>query len=172
MMLSGYNVRISDYIKKHRGDFIAFSIALVFSVIFSIFSIRQYYSLGTSAYDLGINAQELYSFIHTGSFYTPLLNENALSQHFTIFKFLQLPFYYIFPSPVTIMVLENIFIAMAGYIVYLLSTTLLKDHIKSVRILFLLSIGFLLSYEFSPFSESLVSFPFHNMAFLPFFFCL
>lgn len=172
MMLSGYNVRISDYIKKHRGDFIAFSIALIFSVIFSIFSIRQYYSLGTSAYDLGVNAQELYSFIHTGSFYTPLLNENALSQHFTIFKFLQLPFYYIFPSPVTIMVLENIFIAMAGYIVYLLSTTLLKDHIKSVRILFLLSIGFLLSYEFSPFSESLVSFPFHNMAFLPFFFLL
>ncbi len=172
MMLSGYNVRISDYIKKHRGDFIAFSIALVFSVIFSIFSIRQYYSLGTSAYDLGINAQELYSFIHTGSFYTPLLNENALSQHFTIFKFLQLPFYYIFPSPITIMVLENIFIAMAGYIVYLLSMTLLKDHIKSVRILFLLSIGFLLSYEFSPFSESLVSFPFHNMAFLPFFFLL
>ena len=69
MMLSGYNVRISDYIKKHRGDFIAFSIALIFSVIFSIFSIRQYYSLGTSAYDLGINAQELYSFIHTGSFH-------------------------------------------------------------------------------------------------------
>ena len=172
MMLSGYNVRISDYIKKHRGDFIAFSIALIFSVIFSIFSIRQYYSLGTSAYDLGINAQELYSFIHTGSFYTPLLNENALSQHFTIFKFLQLPFYYAFPSPITIMVLENIFIAMAGYIVYLLSMILLKDHIKSVRILFLLSIGFLLSYEFSPFSESLVSFPFHNMAFLPFFFLL
>ena len=172
MMLSGYNVRISDYIKKHRGDLIAFSVAIIFSVIFSIFSIRQYYSLGTSAFDLGINAQELYSFIHTGSFYTPLLNENALSQHFTIFKFLQLPFYYIFPSPITIMVLENIFIAMAGYIVYLLSMTLLKDHIKSVRILFLLSIGFLLSYEFSPFSESLVSFPFHNMAFLPFFFLL
>jgi uncharacterized membrane protein len=172
MMLSGYNVRISDYIKKHRGDFIPFSIALVFSVIFSIFSIRQYYSLGTSAYDLGINAQELYSFIHTGSFYTPLLNENALSQHFTIFKFIEIPLYYLFPSPITLMIFEDIFIALAGYIVYLISMILLKDHLKSSKTLFLVSIGFLLSYEFSPFSESLVSFPFHNMAFLPFFFLL
>ncbi len=171
-MFSNLREKISKYFRGHRKDFLAFSIAIAFFIVFSIFSILQYYSLGTAAYDLGVNAQELYSFIHTGSFYTPLLGENALAQHFTLFKFLQVPLYYLFPSPVTLMIFEDVFIALAGYIVYLLSMNLLKDHIRSEKILFLVSIGFLLSYEFSPFSEGLVSFSFHNMAFLPFFFLL
>ena len=171
-MLFNLHERIPQYIRVHKKDFLAFSIAIAFAIVFSVFSILQYYSLGTSAFDLGLNAQELYSFIHTGSFYTSLMGENALAQHFTLFKFIEVPLYYLFPSPITLMIFEDIFIALAGYIVYLISMTLLKDHIKSEKILFLVSIGFLLSYEFSPFSESLVSFPFHNMAFLPFFFLL
>ena len=171
-MFSNPHKKMPQYIRDHKKDFLAFSIAIAFFIVFSIFSILQYYSLGVSAFDLGVNAQELYSFLHTGSFYTPLLGENALAQHFTLFKFLQVPLYYLFPSPITLTIFEDIFIALAGYIVYLISMHLLKDHIKSKKILFLVSMGFLLSYEFSPFSESLVSFPFHNMAFLPFFFLL
>ncbi|AGO61914.1 DUF2079 domain-containing protein [Ferroplasma acidarmanus] len=171
-MLSNLHERIPQYIHHHKKDFLAFLVAISFAIAYSIFSIRQYYSLGTSAFDLGLNAQELYSFLHTGSFYTSLMGENALAQHFTLFKFIEVPLYYLFPSPITLMIFEDIFIALAGYIVYLISTNLLKDHIKSEKILFLVSIGFLLSYEFSPFSESLVSFSFHNMAFLPFFFLL
>ena len=171
-MLSNLRERIPLYIRDHKKDFVAFSIAVAFFIVFSIFSILQYYSLGTSAYDLGINAQSLYAFIHKGTFYTPLLNENTLVQHFTMFKFTQVPIYYFFPSPVSIMIYENLFIALGGYIVYLLSMELLKDHIKSLKLLYLISIGFLLSYEFSPFTQSLVSFPFHMMAFLPFFLLL
>ena len=171
-MLFNLHERISQYIRGHKKDFLAFSIAIVFTIVFSVFSILQYYSLGTSAFDLGLNAQELYSFLQTGSFYTSLMGENALAQHFTLFKFIEVPLYYLFPSPITLMIFEDIFISLAGYIVYIVSMNLLKDHIKSAKILFLISIGFLLSYEFSPFSESLVSFPFHNMAFLPFFFLL
>ncbi len=171
-MLFNLHERIPQYIRGHKKDFLAFSIAIVFAIVFSVFSILQYYSLGTSAFDLGLNAQELYSFIHTGSFYTSLMGENALAQHFTLFKFIEVPLYYLFPSPISLMIFEDIFISLAGYIVYIVSMNLLKDHIKSAKILFLISIGFLLSYEFSPFSESLVSFPFHNMAFLPFFFLL
>ena len=171
-MLFNLHERIPQYIRGHKKDFLAFSIAIVFAIVFSVFSILQYYSLGTSAFDLGLNAQELYSFLQTGSFYTSLMGENALAQHFTLFKFIEVPLYYLFPSPITLMIFEDIFISLAGYIVYIVSMNLLKDHIKSAKILFLVSIGFLLSYEFSPFSESLVSFPFHNMAFLPFFFLL
>ena len=171
-MASSYNRKIFQYVTSNKKSIIALLVVLAFFITFSAFSILQYYSLETAAYDLGVNAQELYGFIHTGSFYTPLLGENALAQHFTLFKFLQIPLYYIFPSPVTLMIFEDIFIALTGYIIYLLSMELLKDHIKSEKILFLVSIGFLLSYEFSPFTESLVSFPFHNMAFLPFFFLL
>ena len=171
-MLYNLRERIPQYIRDHKKDFLAFSIAIAFFIVFSIFSILQYYSLGTSAYDLGINAQSLYAFIHTGTFYTPLLNESTLAQHFTIFKFTQVPLYYIFPSPLSLMIYEDFFIVMGGYIVYLLSMELLKDHIKSLKLLYTVSIGFLLAYEFSPFTESLISFSFHDMAFLPFFLLL
>ena len=164
--------KCKDYVIKNKYNVSAFFIAIVFAVIFSIFSILQYYSLGTSAFDLGINAQELWAFIHTGSFYTPLLNENLLVEHFIIFKFIQVPLYYIFPSPVTLMVFEDVFIAMAGYIVYLISRTIMGNRIKSQKILFMISLTFLISYEMSPYVQSLVSFPFHNMAFLPFFLLL
>ena len=127
-MFSNLHERIPQYIRGHKKDFLTFSIAIAFAIVFSIFSILQYYSLGTSAFDLGVNAQELYSFLHTGSFYTSLMGENALAQHFTLFKFIEVPLYYLFPSPITLMIFEDIFIALAGYIVYLISMILLKDQ--------------------------------------------
>ena len=171
MKLVFYN-KLKDYISHNQYNIIAFSVVIIFAIIFSIFSIIQYYSVGTSAYDLGINAQELWEFIHTGSFYTPLLNENLLVQHFIIFKFIQIPIYYLFPSPITLMIFENIFIALGGYIVYLISSEILKYRVNSKKVLFMISLIFLVSYEMSPYVQSLVSFPFHNMAFLPFFFLL
>ncbi len=171
-MKSGWIDRLNIFIRADKYTMTAFLISLIFAIIFSIFSVIQYYSLGVSAYDLGINAQELWGFIHTGSFYTPLLNENLLIEHFTIFKFVQIPLYYLFPSPITLMIFEDIFIALAGYIVYLIAIEILKNRISSKRILFVISLILLFSYEMSPYVQSLVSFPFHNMAFLPFFFLL
>ena len=171
-MESRWRERLNYFITMDKYTVIAFIISLTFAVIFSIFSIIQYYSVGTSAYDLGINAQDLWAFIHTGSFYTPLLNENLLVEHFTLFKFIQIPLYYLFPSPITLMVFEDVFIAFAGYIIYLISIEILKHRLNSRRILFMVSLIFLISYEMSPYVQSLVSFPFHNMAFLPFFFLL
>ena len=164
--------KLNKYMNLDIYTTTALSISVIFAIIFSVFSAIQYYSIGTSAYDLGINAQELWAFIHTGSFYTPLLNENLLVQHFIIFKFLQVPLYYLFPSPITLMIFEDIFIALAGYIVYLISNEILKNRVNSRKILFMISMIFLVSYEMSPYVQSLVSFPFHNMAFLPFFFLL
>ena len=171
-MESHWKERLNYFITIDKYTVIAFIISLIFAVIFSVFSIMQYYSLGTSAYDLGINAQDLWAFIHTGSFYTTLLNENLLVEHFTLFKFIQIPLYYLFPSPITLMIFEDIFIALAGCVIYLISTEILKHKINSRKILFMVSLIFLISYEMSPYVQSLVSFPFHNMAFLPFFLLL
>lgn len=164
--------KLNYYIKLKKYALFGLLISIIFAILYSIFSIIQYYAIGTTAFDLGLNAQALWAFIHTGSFYTPLLNENLLVQHFIIFKFIQIPLYYLFPSPVTLMIFEDIFIALAGYIVYLISGEILKSRIKSKRIIFSISVIFLISYEMSPFVQSLVSFPFHDMAFLPFFFLL
>jgi uncharacterized membrane protein len=167
-----FNSIINRYKNIDKYTKIAFLITIIFGIIFSIFSVIQYFSLGDSAYDLGINAQELYSFIHTGSFYTPLLNENLLVQHFTLFKYIQVPIYFLFPSPIALMVFEDIFIALAGFLVYLISIQILSHYITNKKYLILLSLLLTLAFEVSPFTQSLVYFPFHNMAFLPFFFLL
>ncbi|WP_175266791.1 DUF2079 domain-containing protein [Acidiplasma cupricumulans] len=55
---------------------------IIFSVIFSAYSIYKYYSLDASAYDLGLHSNILWNAIHGESFYTGLLGGNFLAEHF------------------------------------------------------------------------------------------
>ena len=157
---------------SNPGNIVAFSISILFSVIFSVFSILQYYSLGDSAYDLGMHAQMIESFFHGELFYSPLIGESLLSEHFTLFEFFQVPIYAIYSSPISLLIFENVFIAFGGYLLYCISKYLFSKHIKYFLLLESISMAFLVAYEFSPYTQSLVSFPFHSMAFLPFFFLL
>ena len=164
---SGYARAISS-----SGNIIAFSISVFFSVIFTVFSMLQYYSLDDSAYDLGMHAQMIESFFHGELFYSPLIGESLFAEHFTLFEFFQVPIYAIYSSPISLLIFENVFVAFGGYLLYCISKHLFSKHIRYVLLLEATSIIFLVAYEFSPYTQSLVSFPFHSMAFLPFFFLL
>lgn len=159
-------------VRSSLGNFIAIGITVFFIVLFSLFSIIQYLSLGDSGYDLGMHAQVLESFLHGELFYSPLIGESLLGQHFTIFEFFQVPVYILYPSPISLLLFQDIFIVLAGYVLYRITKHLLADQLKSARSLEAVSISFLIVYEMSPYTQSLVSFPFHSMAFLPFFFLL
>ncbi len=152
--------------------FIAIILSTIFFILFSIFSYKQYLSVGDSAFDLGVTANLLYYFIHGYSFYSPLLGFNLLSQHFALFDFLIVPVYFIYQSPISLLIFENFFTAYAGIILYFISRNFLNDKLKSKFYLNLISIMFLVLYEMSPYTQSLISFPFHREAFLPFFFFL
>ena len=164
--------KIKSRLADHPGNAIAVAFTIFFSFMFSLFSVIQYLSLGDSGYDLGMHAQFLQSFLHGGLFYSPLIGESILAEHFTIFQFFQVPVYAIYQSPISLLVFQDLFVALGGYVLYLISKTLLIRHTKSMLSLEIASISFLLVYEMSPYTESLVSFPFHSMAFLPFFFLL
>lgn len=163
---------IVSFLRANPGNFIALNITAFFMFLFSLFSLLQYYSLGDSAYDLGMHAQMLESFLHGGLFYSPLIGESLLAEHFTLFEFFQVPVYALFQSPVSLLVFQDIFIAAGGFILYIIAKHLLSEHINSKLSLEAVSISFLIVYEMSPYTQSLVSFPFHSMAFLPFFFLL
>jgi len=150
-------------------DIIAIFIVIFFSFIFLLFSFVQYMSLNDSAFDLGIHANMLYTFLHGKFFYTTLLDTGYLSEHLSIFEFFQVPLYYIYNSPESLLIFQDIFISTAGIIVYKISRIFFNDKLKNTGII---SLSFLFAYEMSPYTQSLVSFPFHNMAFLPFFFFL
>ena len=163
---------IYNKIISNPGNLVAFSISSIFALFFSVFSLLQYQSLDDSAYDLGMHAQMIESFLHGELFYSPLIGESLLTEHFTLFEFFQVPVYAIYSSPISLLIFENVFIAFGGYLLYCISKHLFSRQIKYLLLLETISMIFLVAYEFSPYTQSLVSFPFHSMAFLPFFFFL
>ncbi|WP_287961195.1 DUF2079 domain-containing protein [Acidiplasma sp.] len=142
---------------------------IIFSVIFSAYSIYKYYSLDASAYDLGLHSNILWNAIHGESFYTGLLGGNFLAEHFAPFEYLQLPLYYLYPSPVSLLLFQDIFLAMSIIPLYEILKFLLRNKIKNDFLYSIIIFITLFSYELSPFTASIYSFDFHNMAFLPFF---
>ncbi|KJE48767.1 hypothetical protein SE19_07150 [Acidiplasma aeolicum] len=142
---------------------------IIFSVIFSAYSIYKYYSLDASAYDLGLHSNILWNAIHGESFYTGLLGGNFLAEHFAPFEYLQLPLYYLYPSPVSLLLFQDIFLAISVIPLYEILKFLLKNKIKNDFLYSIIIFITLFSYELSPFTASIYSFDFHNMAFLPFF---
>lgn len=168
----GLRSKFTNFMKCDLGGVIAIAITGLFSILFSYFSLLQYYSINDSAYDLGMHAQVIASFLHGELFYSPLIGESLLAEHFTIFEFFQVPVYFIYQSPVSLLVFQDVFIAAGGYLLYIIAKNILKRQISSSLSLETISLALLLVYEMSPYTQSLVSFPFHSMAFLPFFFLL
>ena len=179
MFKNGYDFKIEirnipSKIIKHiknldYSDIIAIFIVTFFSFMFLLFSFIQYMSLNDSAFDLGLHANMLYAFLHGKSFYTVLLGYGYFTEHLSLFEFLQVPIYYIYGSPESLLVFQDIFISTAGIIIYKISRIFFNDKLKNTGIV---SLSFLFAYEMSPYTQGLVSFPFHNLAFLPFFFFL
>jgi len=164
--------RLKSLMLGNPGNTIAVALTAFFFFIFSLFSVIQYLSLGDSGYDLGMHAQFLESFLHGKLFYSPLIGESILAEHFTIFEIFQVPVYAIYQSPVSLLIFQDLFVALGGYVLYYTAKRLLNRHTKSALSLEVVSLSFLIVYEMSPYTQSLVSFPFHSMAFLPFFFLL
>ena len=136
---------------------------------YSTYSILKYYSLDASGWDLGVHAQVLWNTLHGNLFYSPLIGENLLAEHFAPFECLQLPIYYLFPTPISLLVFQSLFVALAALPLYLVSEIIFAGKIKSVRARKGISLAFGLSYLISPYTLSLISFDFHNISFLPFF---
>ena len=144
-------------------------ISLFFSLAFSYFSILKYFSLDSSAYDLGIHSQILWSTLHGHMFYSPLIGGNFLAEHFAPFEFVQLPIYLIYPSPISILIFQAVFVSFAAVPLYLVSKYVMGMGMDKLSTN-LISLALVISFEMSPYVQSPVSFDFHNIAFLPFFF--
>ncbi len=151
-------------------DFVIISIiGFMFSILFSVYSIYKYYALDASAFDLGLHANILWTTLHGKLFYSGLLGEGFLSEHFAPFEFLQLPIYYLYPSPVSILVFQDLFLGLAVIPLYKIMQFLFNGRIKDKFYYHILIFTIAVSYELSPFTASIYSFDFHNMSFLPFF---
>ncbi len=157
---------------KYRN--IVVLISIIFTVFFSFYSILKAYTINAYAWDLGLYSQAFYSSLHGQLFYTNLLGESYLAEHFSPFMFLIVPFFYLYPGPYTLLIIQSVFISFATIPLYYISLhvfSIAKEryptNVKEPALYsFIIAIAFLLS----PLTESPVYFDFHLMVFLPFFY--
>ena len=152
-------------VSKDRWLYVAISVSALFFIIFSYYSILRYESLNATGFDLGIYSSALNNAIHGGMFYTNLLNESYLGNHFSPFMFVLVPFFYIYQHNATLLVIQAFFISFGAVPLYLTyRKVVLNDEYRKY------SLFLILLYELSPISTGPVSFDFHLMALMPFFY--
>ncbi len=161
---------INNCVSKDTGLFIVIVISIFFAAMFSWFSILKYLTMNASGYDLGIHAQVLWDTIHGRLMFSNLLGTSLLTEHFTLFEFVPLPLYYLYPSPITLLIFQDLFISFSAVPLYKILQYSTRNSNFSEKWRVIISILVVLSFELSPFTESLVSFDYHNIAFLPFFY--
>jgi uncharacterized membrane protein len=141
---------------------------VVYSLIFSYFTILKDFQFRTYAWDLGIFNQALWTTLHNGKlfYYTCELLINPSGSffgiHFSPIIFLLLPAYAIHPTPQTLLVIQSFILALAALPLYKLARHVLKYKV--------VGIVFVLLYLLYPPLQGVNWFDFHVQSFLPLFF--
>lgn len=118
---------------------------MVFFIAYSTLSVVRHQNYGSFGYDLGINTQTVwrYSQLHSPvATLSPYPDKPKLFLHFELIYALVAPFYWLYDSPLTLLVLENAFLASGGFAIFLLA----KRRLKSKFITFSILISYLMFY--------------------------
>ncbi len=134
----------------------------VYGTVFSILTILRIYALSAFAWDLGIYNQAMYDTISGRFFYLPGVPGgpavSLFGYHFSPILLLLLVPYSLFPSPVSLVVIQSWGVASAALPIYLLSQNLLHSD----RFSFAIGLVFLLD----PATQGINWYDFHPQAFL------
>lgn len=89
-------------------------LALLFTVIISVWTVSRVRTYSSPNYDFGIFSQMFYNMRKTGLPMTTVERDGLLS-HFSVhvspIYYLMLPFYWVFPSPITLQILQAVVLA-------------------------------------------------------------
>lgn len=147
--------------------YIMLSISILFSYLFSYYTILKYVSLNATAYDLGIYVSILENTMHGHVMYANPLLINSFSEHFSPFLFVIYPIYWFFPYVKTLLIMQSVMISFSGLVIYLLAREIFFiNNFKKDILLEMLALFISTSYILSPYIESPLSFDFHLMPFL------
>ena len=117
---------------------------LAYVVAYSVLTWLKYESYGMYAWDLGVYDQSMYSTVHYGRLFFSTVEwpytmsvvpaGTQLAVHFSPVLFLLLPIYAVFPSPVTLLVLKTIAVALGAFPVYLMGRRRFSNPWTSVLV--------------------------------------
>jgi len=134
-------------IKKYVALLTICYIAIALAVCF-----LKYYNFQYNALDLGIFNQVFYNTAHGQWLNLTIHSTSYLGDHFTPIIFLLLPFYYLYQSPITLLILQTLFIALAVIPLYLIA----KDKLSPKQTLFICAL-----FLFNPITIAINIFEFH-----------
>lgn len=100
--------------KSSAGRAIAIGAAVFFLIFASIWTVCKIYSFNTFSYDFGIFSQMFYSMRRTGLQLTTIERDKLMSHfhvHVSPIFYILLPFFYIFPYPATLQILQTAVLA-------------------------------------------------------------
>lgn len=135
-------------ISKHK-IFIAASIVLYFCV-FSYIAIQRFNSFSFfNPKDFAIYNQSFWNTIN-GRFFQNSTYGSNFTCHNTVFFFLLVPFYYIFPHPLTLLISKTLLLSLSAVPFYLIARYILKDISALILTLTYMMYPFLVSQNFLP----------------------
>lgn len=116
-------------------------------------SITRHQRFNSTGYDLAINEQIVWNTLHGRFFASSIEVDNSFADHFRPFLAVALPFYALFPSPVTLLVLQTVGLSAAAVPLYCLA----KHKLSSPAI----ALGVAAAYLASPSVGFVARFDFH-----------
>lgn len=147
-------------LKLDRTAIAAIIIAVCAMALFGLYVVRTYNTYGYS-YDMGLSVYDLYYHVH---YLDPshILQYLTFGQHLEPDQLAIIPLFTLFPSAITLGLLQEIVISLTGLLVFFVA----RDLLKNGRIALLLMVAFLVN----PGVGGLVIYDFHaEFLILPFF---
>jgi len=147
--------KINNFLAKYDRVLIL-CLVIIFISLISLLLIQKYQDFGYNALDLGIYNQVFYNSAQGNLFAMSIHPHSYLGDHFEIFILLLLPIYYIWQSPITLLILQVIFLGLSAWPLYLISRKYLKSIWPLVIVVFFL---------INPIVLNLLFFEFHILPF-------
>ncbi len=148
-------------LKLTRWDLILIVGMILYSVFFSLLELYKLSIYLIDIFDLAIFNQSFWTTVNNGGFFLNTIEGcSHLGVHFSPILLILLPFYYFMPGPETLMIAQNILLALGALPIYLCAKEFLSEKAGCL-------IG--LTYLLYPSLHGVSLFEFHEIAFLPFF---
>lgn len=145
-------------IKVARADYLAGLFVLAWAGIVGAMAALKHLAFNSSAYDLAIYDQVLWNSAHGRLFEASVLAGSPvyLGHHFSPILLALVPLYWIWPSPLALVIVQAILLAMAGLPIYWLA----RDRLGNST----LPLALLLAYLLHPATAYIALFDFHGLA--------
>ena len=151
-------------IKRINTNIIVSIIGVLLFGFVGIVTVLRYKSYLNSTFDFGIFTQMYENMRQTGSVATTLERNRLLSHfgvHFSPIYYIALPIYFIFPSPVTVQLIQALMIALPVIPIVLIA--------REYRLSNWMTVGFTLLYALYPATSGGAMYDMHENCFLTFF---